>query len=31
MKLASLKEKGVFSDDEFLKMKQDLINKRPES
>lgn len=31
MKLASLKEKGVLSDEEFLKMKQDLINKRPEA
>lgn len=31
MKLASLKEKGVLSDEEFLKMKHDLINKKPES
>jgi hypothetical protein len=31
MKLASLKEKGVLSDEEFLKMKHDLINKTNES
>lgn len=31
LKLANLKEKGVLSEEEFLKMKQDLINKRPES
>lgn len=30
MKLASLKEKGVLSDEEFLKMKHDLINNKPE-
>jgi pyruvate kinase len=27
LKLASLKEKGVLSDEEFLKMKKDLLNK----
>jgi hypothetical protein len=30
MKLANLKEKGVLSNEEFLKMKHDLINKRDE-
>jgi hypothetical protein len=30
MKLADLKEKGVLSNEEFLKMKQDLINKKPQ-
>jgi hypothetical protein len=29
IKLADLKEKGVLSNEEFLKMKQDLINKKP--
>jgi hypothetical protein len=28
IKLASLKEKGVISEDEFQQMKQDLIKKR---
>jgi len=27
LKLANLKEKGVLSDEEFLKMKKDLLNK----
>lgn len=27
LKLADLKEKGVLSDEEFLKMKKDLLNK----
>lgn len=27
LKMASLKEKGVLSDEEFLKMKKDLLNK----
>jgi hypothetical protein len=31
LKLANLKEKGVLSNEEFLKMKQDLINKTNES
>jgi Bacterial PH domain/Short C-terminal domain len=30
LKLADLKEKGVLSNDEFLKMKQDLLNKTKE-
>ena len=30
LKLANLKEKGVLSDEEFLKMKKDLLNKWPE-
>ena len=30
MKLADLKEKWVLSNEEFLKMKQDLINKKPQ-
>jgi len=30
MKLADLKEKGVLSNEEFLKLKQDLINKEPQ-
>ena len=30
LKLANLKEKGVLSDEEFLKMKKDLLNKRPD-
>lgn len=30
MKLADLEEKGVLSNEEFLKMKQDLINKKPQ-
>ena len=30
MKLADLKEKWVISNEEFLKMKQDLINKKPQ-
>jgi hypothetical protein len=30
MKLANLKEKGVLSNEEFLKIKHDLINKRDE-
>jgi hypothetical protein len=28
MKLASLKEKGIISEDEFQQMKQDLIKKK---
>ena len=31
LKLANLKEKGVLSNEEFLKMKQDLISKTSES
>jgi hypothetical protein len=27
LKLAKLKDKGVLSDEEFLKMKNDLLNK----
>jgi hypothetical protein len=27
LKLANLKDKGVLSDEEFLKMKKDLLNK----
>lgn len=30
LKLANLREKGVLSQEEFLKMKQDLVNKKPE-
>ncbi len=30
LKLANLKEKGVLSDEEFLKMKKDLLNKLPD-
>ena len=30
LKLADLKEKGVLSVEEFLKMKKDLLNKLPE-
>jgi Ca2+-binding EF-hand superfamily protein len=30
LKLADLKEKGVLSVEEFLKMKKDLLNKRPD-
>lgn len=30
MKLADLKEKGVLSNEEFLKLKQGLINKEPQ-
>lgn len=30
LKLANLKEKGVLNDEEFLKMKKDLLNKWPE-
>ena len=30
LKLADLKEKGVLSDEEFLKMKKDLLNKLPD-
>ena len=30
MKLADLKEKGDLSNEEFLKLKQDLINRKPQ-
>lgn len=30
LKLANLREKGILNDEEFLKMKQDLLNRRPE-
>ena len=30
LKLANLREKGVLSEEEFQKMKQDLVNKKPE-
>lgn len=30
LELANLKEKGVLSDEEFLKMKKDLLNKLPD-
>lgn len=30
LKLANLREKGVLNDEEFLKIKQDLLKKRPE-
>ena len=30
LKLANLRDKGILNDEEFLKMKQDLLNKRPD-
>jgi hypothetical protein len=30
LKLANLRDKGILNDEEFLKMKKDLLNKRPD-